>query len=67
MHFIKRAPNIRYRELMNKLDEHGVHTHIERVDKKYYNLILNGEIVKAAKTRRTLNKRLLNIYNELTT
>lgn len=67
MHFIKRAPNIRYRELMTKLDERGVHTHIERVDKKFYNLILNGEIVKAAKTRRTLNKRLLNIYNELTT
>lgn len=64
MEFIKHPPHVRYRVLMNRLDELGVHTHIERVDKKFYNLITNGEIIKCAKQRRTLNRALIKIYNQ---
>lgn len=67
MEFLKQSPHIRYRLLMNKLDELGVHAHIQKVDKKYFNLIKNGEIIKSAKQRRTLNKKLISIYNEVST
>lgn len=54
----------RYRILMGWLDKKGIACHIEKEDNSFFTLTVNFEIVKSAKTRRTLNKRIEKLFLE---
>lgn len=54
--------HIKYRKLLAELDALGVIVDIRRVDKKQYNFILNGVIVKNYKKRESCNKLLIKIH-----
>lgn len=52
------------RLIQGELDKKGVCTNIQRVDKKQYNLVVNFEVVRTAKTRITLKRDIAELYNE---
>lgn len=46
------------------LDKLGLMTNIDKVGKKHFVFYLNGEAQKSAKTRKTCNKQIENIFNK---
>jgi hypothetical protein len=49
--------------MLTVLDSVGVLIHINRIDKKCFNLIVNGEIKKVYKQRRSCNRQIEKFYN----
>ena len=47
-----------------KLDEKGLTTCIHRISKKHFVFLINGEAVKAFKTRQTINKIIEKLFKE---
>lgn len=52
----------KYRKLLNDLDQRGSLITIQRVDKKCYNLIINGIIVRIYKQRQSCNNRIVKMH-----
>lgn len=64
--------NKKYRKMMGDLDNVGLLIIINRVSKKQYDFILNGEIIKSYKKRDSCNQLLkkkhvqfLNVSNDV--
>lgn len=52
-----------FRKLQGELDKLGIATHIERIDKKKFNYIVNFEIIKTFRNRISAKRRIIKIYN----
>jgi len=59
-----RTGSKKYRLIQRELDDAGFMTLILRVDKKWYEYHVNGNIEKKYKKRHSCNNRLLKLYNE---
>ncbi len=55
----------KYKILRSNLDSKGFVTHINRVNEKCFNLIINGEIVKVYKKRQSANNYLIKLFKKL--
>ena len=54
----------KYRAMMSFLDEIGLMVCIDRVSKKQFTLLVNGEIKKSYKKRDSCNKQIIKMYNQ---
>jgi hypothetical protein len=52
----------KYRAMCGKLDSVGFAIYISRVDKKCYNFIVNGEVKKVYKQRKSCNRQIEKLY-----
>lgn len=57
-------PQHKYRMMCGKLDSVGFTVYINRAAKKCYNLVVNGEIIKVYKQRKSCNRRIEKMYNQ---
>lgn len=55
----------KYRMMQQMLDEAGLCTSIIRVGPKWYQLQLNGEVIKKYKQRHSCNKKIERMYQDL--
>lgn len=51
----------KYRKVLNELDQKGMLVTIQRIDKKCFNFIVNGVVVKVYKQRQSCNNRILKM------
>ena len=56
----------KYRAMMSFLDGIGIIVCIDRVSKKQFTLLVNGEIKKSYKRRDSCNKQIVKMYNNQT-
>jgi len=54
----------RYRMIQNVLDQNGLITHIARVKKKHFELIVNGVVEKQYRNRSSANQYLVKLYKQ---
>lgn len=52
----------KYRKMLNRLDQVDMVVCINRTGPKSYDLIINGEIVKSFRQRRSCNRRIEKLY-----
>jgi ribosomal 30S subunit maturation factor RimM len=56
--------NENFVKVQAELDAVDLHTTIRKVDKKMYNLLVNFEIVKSRKQRRSLKNHVIKLHSE---
>jgi hypothetical protein len=50
--------------MMGLLDSHGLICYIDRVSKKQFSFVVNGEILKTYKKRDSCNRQIEKLYNQ---
>lgn len=58
----KKKDRNRFRKMQAQLDELGLTTCISRISKKHFVFTINGEAIKAFRSRQAINKRIEKIY-----
>jgi hypothetical protein len=61
---IKLTAQKKYRFMAGQLDQEGILIHVNRVDKKWYELTVNFEKVKRYKQRRSCNRYIEKLYTK---
>lgn len=54
----------RFRKMQSDLDILGITTCIERISKKHFVFLVNGEAVKAFKSRQSINLRIEKLFKK---
>ena len=54
----------KFKELQNELDKNGIFTEIKKVGRKEYNLIINFNVVKIRKQRRSCKANVIKLYEK---
>jgi len=60
-----RAASRKYRNIQAALDRKGIVTSIQRSDKKSFTLIVNYESIRSYKTRRSCNRYLKKLLDQV--
>lgn len=54
----------KYRKMMAHLDGHGLMVTIDRVNRKQFSFIVNGELRKSYRKRESCNRQLEKLFNQ---